>query len=31
MIDMIDQLAAALIDVWNQLGLPRNNPAYAAE
>ena len=22
---------AALIDVWNQLGLPRNNLAYAAE
>jgi 5-aminolevulinate synthase len=28
---MIDQLAAALIDVWNQLGLPRHNLAYAAE
>jgi len=28
---MIDQLAAALIDMWNQLGLPRDNLAYAAE
>jgi 5-aminolevulinate synthase len=28
---MIDQLAAALIDVWNQLGLPRHNLAYAAK
>jgi len=28
---MIDRLAAALIDVWNQLGLPRNNLASAAE
>ena len=28
---MIDRLVAALIDVWNQLGLPRNNLASAAE
>jgi 5-aminolevulinate synthase len=28
---MIDQLAAALIDVWTELGLPRGNLPYAAE
>jgi 5-aminolevulinate synthase len=28
---MIDRLALALIDVWNTLGLPRDNLAYAAE
>jgi 5-aminolevulinate synthase len=29
--DMIEALAVALIDVWNTLGLPRDNLAYAAE
>jgi 5-aminolevulinate synthase len=29
--DMIEQLALALIDVWNILGLPRDNLAYAAK
>lgn len=28
---MIDQLAAALFDIWNRLGLPRDNLACTAE
>jgi 5-aminolevulinate synthase len=28
---MIDRLAAALVDVWNRLGLPRDNLAYVVE
>jgi len=28
---MIDEIAAALRDVWNKLDLPRDNLAYAAE
>jgi 5-aminolevulinate synthase len=28
---MIDRLAAALFDVWNRLGLPRDNLACAAQ
>jgi 5-aminolevulinate synthase len=28
---MIDRLAAALVDVWDRLGLPRDKLAYAAE
>jgi hypothetical protein len=28
---MIDQVAAALIDLWNQLGLPEDNLASSPE
>jgi 5-aminolevulinate synthase len=28
---LIDELAEALVDVWEELGLPRNRPALAAE